>query len=105
MICIEALKVKNMVRNSCLSKSIADAGWSTFFDLLLYKAAEAGRELVKVNPKNTSQNCSDCGKKVPKSLATRVHNCPYCNLSLDRDVNAARNIAATGHGLCLQAIT
>ena len=105
MICIEALKVKNMVKNRHLSKSIADAGWSTFFELLMYKAEEAGRELVKVNPKNTSQNCSGCGKKVPKSLATRVHNCPYCGLSLDRDVNAARNIAATGHGLCLQSLT
>ena len=105
MICIEALKVKNMVKNRHLSKSIADAGWSTFFELLSYKAAGAGRELVKVNPKNTSQNCSGCGKKVPKSLATRVHNCPYCGLSLDRDVNAARNIAATGHGLCLQSLT
>lgn len=105
MICVEALKVKNMVKNHHLSKSIADAGWSTFFNLLRYKAEEAGRELVKVNPKNTSQNCSGCGEKVPKSLATRVHNCPYCNLSLDRDVNAARNIAALGAGLAPQALT
>ena len=105
MICIEALKVKNMVKNHHLSKSIADAGWSTFFELLTYKAEEAGRELVKVNPRNTSQNCSGCGKTVPKTLATRIHHCPYCNLSLDRDINAARNIAATGHGLCLQALT
>jgi putative transposase len=105
MICIEALRVKNMVKNRHLSKSIVDAGWSTFFELLRYKAEEAGRELVKVNPKNTSQNCSGCGKKVSKSLATRVHNCPYCGLSLDRDVNAARNIAATGSGQLLQALT
>jgi len=105
MICIEALKVKNMIKNRYLSKSIADAGWSTFFELLTYKAEEAGRELVKVNPKNTSQNCSGCSKKVPKSLATRMHNCPYCGLSLDRDVNAARNIAATGSGQLLQALT
>ena len=105
MICIEALKVKNMVKNRHLSKSIADAGWSTFFELLSYKAAGAGRELVKVNPKNTSQNCSGCGKKVPKSLAARVHNCPYCNLSLDRDVNAARDIAVSGSGQLLQVLT
>jgi len=100
-----------MVKNRHLSKSIADSGWSTFFELLSYlcplgcKAAEAGREVIKVNPRNTSQNCSGCGQKVPKSLATRVHNCSYCNLSLDRDINAARNIAAIGHGLCLQALT
>ncbi len=105
LICVEALKVKNMLKNHHLSMSIADAGWSTFFELLTHKAAGAGRELVKVNPKNTSQNCSGCGKKVPKSLATRVHNCPYCGLSVDRDVNAARNIAAIGSGQLLQALT
>lgn len=104
-ICVENLQVKNMVKNRHLSKSIADSGWSTFFELLSYKAAGAGRKVIKVNPRNTSQNCSGCGKKVPKPLAIRVHNCSYCNLSLDRDVNAARNIAATGHGQCLQALT
>ncbi len=104
-ICVESLKVKNMVKNRHLSKSIADSGWSTFFELLSYKAAEAGRELIKVNPRNTSQNCSGCGQKVPKSLGTRVHDCPYCNLSLDRDVNAARNIAAIGAGQAFQALT
>ena len=104
-ICIEALKVKNMVKNRHLSKSIADSGWSTFFELLSYKAAEARREVIKVNPRNTSQNCSGCGRKVSKSLATRMHNCPDCNLSLDRDINAARNIAAIGAGQALQALT
>jgi len=119
-ICIEALKVKNalvvgdsrtnedrtaMVKNRHLSKSIADSGWSTFFELLSYKAAEARREVIKVNPRNTSQNCSGCGQKVPKSLDARVHNCPQCNLSLDRDINAARNIAAIGAGQALQALT
>jgi putative transposase len=104
-ICVEALQVKHMVKNRHLSKSIADSGWCTFFELLLYKAAEAGRELIQVNPRNTSQNCSGCGAKVPKALATRVHRCPHCNLSLDRDINAARNIAATGSGQLLQALT
>ncbi len=119
-ICVEALNVKNalvvgdsrtnkdstaMVKNRHLSKSIADSGWSTFFELLSYKAAEAGREVIKVNPRNTSQNCSGCGMKVPKTLATRMHKCPYCNLSLDRDINAARNIAAIGSGQALQALT
>lgn len=104
-ICVEKLKIKNMIKNKHLSKSIADAGWSTFFKLLSYKAAEAGREVIQVNPKNTSQNCSGCGQKVKKGLSVRVHKCPHCKLELDRDVNAARNIAARGGGQPLQALT
>ena len=104
-ICVEDLKIRNMVRNSKLSKSISDSGWNTFFSLLSYKAEEAGRKLIKVDPKNTSQNCSGCGVKVPKALAVKVHKCPHCNLSLDRDINAAYNIAAAGSGQLLQAIT
>lgn len=104
-ICIEALQVKNMVKNRHLSKAIVDSGWSTFFEILSYKAEEAGRKLVKVDPKNTSQNCSGCGVKVPKALAVKVHKCPHCNLSLDRDINAAYNIAAAGSGQLLQALT
>ena len=94
-----------MVKNSKLSKSISDSGWNTFFSLLSYKAEEAGRKLIKVDPKNTSQNCSGCGEKVPKALAVKVHKCPHCNLSLDRDINAAYNIAAAGSGQLLQALT
>ena len=55
-----------------------------------------GRILVKVSPGNTSQNCSGCGEKVPKTLAVRVHACPYCGLVVDRDENAARNILQVG---------
>ena len=64
---VEALQVANMLRNRHLSKSISDAGWATFFALLTYKAEEAGRQLVKVNPKGTSQRCSNpaCGEIVP----------------------------------------
>jgi putative transposase len=47
---------------------------------------------VNVNPAYTSQDCSGCGQRVPKTLKERVHVCPYCGLILDRDVNAARNI-------------
>ncbi|MGV3527059.1 MAG: RNA-guided endonuclease InsQ/TnpB family protein [Candidatus Sericytochromatia bacterium] len=108
---VEDLKVSNMVKNRqrCsphpygdqsrlrlkgLSKSIADAGWATFFELLCAKAEEAGRTVVKVAPHGTSQNCSVCGERVPKKLAVRVHRCHVCGLVLDRDVNAARNIQA-----------
>ncbi|WP_375340110.1 zinc ribbon domain-containing protein [Okeania sp. KiyG1] len=47
---------------------------------------------IAVNPKNTSQNCSNCGEKVPKELSTRIHSCPHCRVVIDRDVNAAINI-------------
>ena len=106
-ICVEKLNLRNMIKNKHLSKSISDAGWGTFVELLLCKAAEAGREVIQVDPKGTSQNCSDCGETVKKSLAVRIHHCPHCGLELDRDENAARNIAvkATGAGLALQALT
>lgn len=83
-----------MVKNRHLSKSISDAGWATFFELLSAKAEEAGRIVKKVAPQGTSQNCSGCGERVPKTLAVRVHRCPACGLVLDRDNNAALNILA-----------
>jgi putative transposase len=58
----------------------------------------AGRELVKVNPRNTSQACSGCGESVRKSLARRWHSCPSCGCELDRDHNAAINILNKGGG-------
>ena len=93
-IAIEGLRIKNMVRNPCLSKSISDAGWTQFLTILTHKAAEAGVVVVVVNPAGTSQVCSGCGRVVPKTLSDRWHTCPYedCGLSLHRDHNAARNI-------------
>jgi putative transposase len=91
---VEALKIRNMVKNRHLSMSIQDASWGLFFELLEYKAAEAGRQLVKVNPRGTSQKCSGCGEIVPKNLAVRIHSCKACGLDIDRDENAARNIKA-----------
>lgn len=91
---VEALKVSNMVKNRHLSKSISDASWATFFEILSAKAEEAGRTVVKVKPHGTSQNCSGCGERVPKTLAVRVHHCTACGLVLDRDKNAALNILA-----------
>jgi len=73
--------------------------WFQFFEILRFKAEEAGREVIKVNPKNTSQLCSQCGKEVPKNLSVRIHNCPHCNCSLDRDLNAALNILRLGTSL------
>lgn len=92
LIAVEELNIKGMVKNHHLAKSISDAGWGEFISMLEYKAGEAGTKLVKVNPSGTSQKCSRCGMTVPKELSERVHCCPYCDLTLDRDVNAARNI-------------
>ena len=91
-VAVEDLKIKNMVKNKHLSKSISDAGWGNFRLRLQSKAANAGLTLTKVDPKHTSQKCSGCDSIVPKSLSDRVHDCPHCRLVLDRDHNAAINI-------------
>ncbi len=85
-----------MVRNRHLAKSISDAGWAQFRTILEAKAAYAGRRVVAVPPAYTSQDCSGCGARVPKSLSVRTHICPSCGLVLDRDENAARNIQRAG---------
>lgn len=91
-IAVEDLNIKGMVRNHHLAKSISDAGWGQFLSYLEYKAADAGVRIEKVPPHYTSINCSVCGNPVPKTLAQRIHRCPFCNVVLDRDLNAARNI-------------
>ena len=96
VICVEDLEVNRMVHNHCLAKSISDAAWSAFFAQLSSKAEGAGRQLVKVNPAYTTQTCSRCGHRQKMPLSERVYHCPCCLLSLDRDVNAARNILALG---------
>jgi putative transposase len=100
----ENLMIKNMVKNKHLSKSISDASWSSFFNILNYKAEYAGREIFGVPPHNSSQICSNCGQIVAKSLSVRVHLCPYCGIKLDRDVNAAINHKQNGHKLKLARI-
>lgn len=75
-----------------LALSAHDASLGLFRQLLAYKAEEAGTRIVAVNPRGTSQACSACGAVVRKSLSVRVHSCSECGLTLDRDVNAARNI-------------
>ncbi|HMA37659.1 MAG TPA: transposase [Chloroflexia bacterium] len=99
-IAVEDLAVNRMVRNHCLSKSISDAAWSGFSELLAWKAACAARRFVRVNPAYTSQTCSSCGNRLPPDkrlgLSERVFDCPCCGLHLDRDLNAALNILALG---------
>jgi putative transposase len=93
VIAMESLNIQGMVKNRRLSRRILDAGWHSFLQILTYKAESAGGRVILVDPKNTSQLCSGCGKLVPKALHIRVHECD-CGLTLDRDVNAARNILA-----------
>jgi putative transposase len=101
LVVVEALNLKALTR-SRLAKDIYDASWSMFISMLRYKAERAGARLVEVNPKNTTQDCSGCGVRVPKGLGDRLHHCFGCGLSIDRDLNAARNIlirAGAGPGL------
>jgi putative transposase len=99
LICVEDLNIKKMVsgdnnyRN--LNKSILDGGWRQFLDYLSYKAEEAGKTVMKVNPAYTSQICSACGVLVKKTLSERVHSCS-CGFTIDRDTNASRNILSLG---------
>jgi putative transposase len=95
----EDLQVRNMVQNHHLAKSISDAGWSAFLAILRFKAANAGRTIVAVNPAFTSQMCSGCGVMVAKGLSVRRHACPDCRTSLHRDHNAAKNRERAGRAL------
>lgn len=96
IICFEDLNITKMVHNHNLAKNILDAAWNKLVQYTSYKAVDAGRRVVLVNPANTSQMCSGCGQIVKKDLSVRVHDCPHCNLSIDRDLNAALNIARLG---------
>jgi len=92
LIAVEALVVRNLVKNPKLSKSIADAAWSAFMETLLAKAEEAERTVVRVNPAYTSQTCSACRHRQEMPLSVRVYECPRCGLVIDRDHNASKNI-------------
>ena len=100
-IVVEKLHVKGLTQ-SALAKDVCDASWAKFLSMLRYKAEWAGARVIEVDPQHTTQDCSGCGTVVPKNLATRQHDCPHCGLSIDRDLNAARNIpsrAGVGPGL------
>ncbi|NJR37922.1 MAG: transposase [Leptolyngbyaceae cyanobacterium CSU_1_4] len=94
----ENLRVRNMVKNHCLAKSINDAGWYQFRIWLEYFGKVFGRLTLAVEPAYTSQECSSCGVIVKKSLSTRTHVCE-CGCELDRDENAAINILMKGIGM------
>ncbi|MBU7587077.1 MAG: transposase [Nostoc sp. TH1S01] len=92
----EDLQVRNMIKNHKLAKSISDASWYQFRCWLEYFGKVYGKITIAVPPHWTSQNCSNCGETVVKTLSTRTHECPYCGTVLDRDENAALNILARG---------
>ena len=90
-IAMEDLRVRKMSEEG-YGKGIYDASWGMFTNMLCYKAASAGSEIVFVNPKDTSKECSRCHSIVQKDLWERIHHCSVCGLVLDRDINAAINI-------------
>jgi putative transposase len=96
LVVYEALKVRNLVKNRKLAKSISDASWYQFTEWLNYFAKIYQIVCVAVPPHFTSQDCSVCGTRVQKSLSTRTHQCPNCKTVLDRDHNAAINILKKG---------
>lgn len=104
-ICIEDLKVKNMMRNHKLARHIGSASWSKFFDMLTYKSVWYGNDIKKVSTMYpSSQTCSCCGYKNPlvKNLAIRNWECPECHTRHDRDTNASVNIL--NKGLQMQSV-
>lgn len=96
MIAHEDLDTKKMLEQKKFSKSISDASWGTLIQFLTYKAASAGRTVVPVNPRGTSQRCSQCRTVVPKDLSIRVHHCPHCGFKASRDLNSALEILRLG---------
>ena len=98
-IVVEDLNVKGL-SGGMLSKAVHDVGWSSFTNKLSYKAENAGRQLLKVDPNYTSQECPNCHTIEKKQLSERVHRCD-CGLTIDRDQAAAMVIL--GRGLRLQA--
>jgi putative transposase len=97
VVAYEDLRIKNMVRNHSLAKSINDASWYQFRVWLEYFGRVFGKITIAVTANGTSQECSSCGQTVKKTLSTRTHIC-QCGCVLDRDHNAARNILSRGLG-------
>ncbi len=81
-----------MVKNHRLASSIHDASWNRFIQLLSYKAESAGLSVVKVDARNTSKECSNCGNIQEMPLSERTYICQRCGMSKDRDINASINI-------------
>ncbi|WP_216871210.1 RNA-guided endonuclease InsQ/TnpB family protein, partial [Lactobacillus helveticus] len=97
VIAIEDLKTKNLQKNHHLAKSIANASWRMFRQMLEYKCEWYGKKLIAVDPKNTSRICSKCGyNSGAKPLEIHEWTCPKCQTKHDRDIIAAVNILHKG---------
>lgn len=103
LIAIEKLNIKSLSKGF-LSKQIYDVAWGDFFQKLRYKAEDAGREVVEVNPSGTSQTCL-CGHEAKKSLSDRWHNCFVCGLFEHRDIVSAKVILNLAVGQAVQNVT
>ena len=95
---VETLKVKNMLKNYKLAKSISDVSWGRFIEILEYKSKWYGRNLIKIGTfEPSSKTCNNCGhKKEELSLSERIFKCILCGHNEDRDINAAKNIKKIG---------
>ncbi|MDS0243740.1 MULTISPECIES: transposase [unclassified Haloferax] len=91
-IAVEDLNTTGLLEKPRNSRNVAHAAWRTFIDMLAYKAESAGTHFVKVNPRGTTKECSQCGVSSEKPLWVREHSCPSCEFECDRDLNAAYNI-------------
>ena len=100
-IAVESLKIKNMIKNSHLSKAISDCSWSSFVNMLEYKCNWYGKELVKINQwYPSSKTCSNCNHIHDElKLSDRKWTCSKCGTSHDRDINAAINIYRAGRSI------
>ena len=95
-IVVEKLNIKGMLHDHHLAKYIGDASWNAFINMLEYKAVTSGSALIKVNPKNTSKTCSNCGAIVDMPLNQREYRCGVCGFVCHRDLNASINILKIG---------
>lgn len=94
-ISVEKLQINNMVKNHHLAKSINDVSWNSFIQMLSYKVLRTGGQLIKVNPRNTSKTCSNCGTIIDMPLSKRTFKCK-CGFVCHRDLNASININTAG---------
>jgi putative transposase len=96
LIAAESLNIRGMLKNDRLARAISDAGWHGFLLTLQAKAESAGVAFVTVDARGTSQRCSRCGARVPKTLRDRWHECSHCGLALHRDENSAKEVLRLG---------
>ena len=95
----DKLKFMSPAAKRGMRGNIGLSAWGSFVSQLVYKAEDAGKLVIKVDPRGTTQDCSRCAATIPKGLRAREHNCQQCGLQIDRDLNAALNVLSRGLGL------